>query len=84
VTYRIRFTRRASKDIKQLRPKEVAKLKEILRTRIAVDPHAGKALVGDLKGCYSVRLNYHDRIIYTIHDDELLVLVLRTRTHYGE
>lgn len=84
MTYRIRFSRRASKDIKQLRPKEVTKLKEILRARIAVDPYAGKPLVGDLKGCYSIRLNYHDRIVYTINDDELLVMVLRTRTHYGQ
>ena len=84
MTYRIRFSRRASKDIKKLRPGEVTKLKEILRTRIAVDPYAGKPLVGDLKGCYSIRLNYHDRIVYTINDDELLVMVLRTRTHYGQ
>lgn len=84
MTCRIRFTRQASKDVKKLTPKLRGKLKEILRNRIAVDPYSGKALSGDLKGYYSVRLSYKDRIVYSIRDDELLVLVIRARTHYGE
>ncbi len=55
-----------------------------LSQRLAVDPYSGKALVGNLKGYYSVRLGFKDRVVYSIHDDELVVLVLRVRTHYGE
>lgn len=33
---------------------------------------------------YRVRLSYQDRIVYAIHDDELVVMVVRARTHYGE
>jgi Txe/YoeB family toxin of Txe-Axe toxin-antitoxin module len=44
----------------------------------------GKALVGDLKGYYSFRLSYADRIVYSIADEELVVLVIRARTHYGD
>lgn len=84
MTYRIRFTRKAAKDIEKLSPKLQDKLKDILRHRLAVDPYTGKALVGNLKGYYSVRLGFKDRIVYSIHDDELVVLVLRARTHYGE
>jgi len=84
VRYRIRFTRQASKDVRQLTPKLRMKLKDILRNRLAADPHSGKALVGDLKGYYSVRLTIKDRIVYSIHDDELVVLVVRAKTHYGE
>jgi mRNA-degrading endonuclease RelE of RelBE toxin-antitoxin system len=84
VRYRIRFTRQASKDVRQLTPKLRMKLKDILRNRLAADPHSGKALVGDLKGYYSVRLTIKDRIVYCIHDDELVVLVVRAKTHYGE
>jgi addiction module RelE/StbE family toxin len=84
VTYRIRFTRQAAKDVKKLTPKLQQKLKEILRTRIAVDPHAGKALIGELKGYYSVRLSYRDRIVYSVNDDNLIVLVVRAKTHYGD
>lgn len=82
--YRIRFSRQAAKDVRKLSPKLQDKLKAVLRKRVAVDPCSGKALVGDLKGYYSVRLSYKDRIVYTIHDDELVVLVIRAKTHYGE
>jgi len=84
VTYCIRFTRQAGKDVKQLSPKLQSKLKDILRHRVATDPYSGKALVGDLKGYYSVRLSHKDRIVYSIHADELLVLVIRAKTHYGD
>ncbi len=84
MTYRIRFTKQAAKDVKQLTPKLQQKLKEILRTRVAVDPYAGKPLAGELKGHYSVRLSYKDRIVYSIHDDELVIVVVRAKTHYGD
>ena len=82
--YDIRFTRQAAKDVKKLKPKLQSKLKDILRNRLAVDPYSGKALVGYLKGYYSVRLSYKDRIVYSIHDSELVVIVIRAKTHYGE
>jgi addiction module RelE/StbE family toxin len=84
VSYRIRFTRKAAKDIKKLPPKLKDKLKDILRNRLAIDPYSDKALVGNLKGHYSLRLEFKDRIVYSIHDNELVVLILRAKTHYGE
>ncbi|GAB6059045.1 type II toxin-antitoxin system RelE family toxin [Desulfonatronum parangueonense] len=84
MTYRIRFTRKAAKDIEKLTPKLRDKLKDILRNRLAVDPYSGKALVGNLKGYYSVRLGFKDRIVYSILEDELIVLVIRARTYYGD
>ncbi len=81
--YRIRFTRQADKDIKRLSPKLQSKLKDILRNRVATDPYSGKPLIGDLKGYYSIRLSHKDRVVYSISDDELLVLVIRAKTHYG-
>ncbi len=84
MNYRIHFTRQAAKDVKKLTPKLQEKLKEILRAQIAVDPYSGKALTGELKGYYSVRLTYQDRIVYSINNDELVVLVVRAKTHYGD
>jgi addiction module RelE/StbE family toxin len=84
VTYRIHFTRQAAKDVKQLTPKLQKKLKEILRARLAVAPYSGKALTGELKGYYSLRLSYKDRIVYSVNNDELIVLVIRAKTHYGD
>jgi Txe/YoeB family toxin of toxin-antitoxin system len=82
--YRVRFTRQAEKDIAKLSPKLRVKLKDILRHRLAVDPYSGKPLVGPLKGYYSLRLSYQDRIVYSVRDHELLVIVVRARTHYGD
>ena len=84
MSYQIRFTRQAAKDVGRLTPKLREKLKQILLCRIAVDPYSGKALVGDLKGFYSARLTYKDRIVYSINDLELIVLIIRARTHYGD
>jgi len=84
VSYRVRFTRQAEKDVKRLSPKLRDKLKAIVRNRLAVDPYSGKALLGSLKGYYSVRLSFQDRIVYSIHNDELLLLVLHARTYYGD
>jgi Txe/YoeB family toxin of Txe-Axe toxin-antitoxin module len=84
VTYRVRFTRQAEKDIAKFTPKLPSKLKDIVRNRLAVDPHSGKSLIGPLKGYYSMRLTYQDRIVDSIRDDELLAIVVRARTHYGD
>ncbi len=82
--YRIRLTRQAAKDVQKLTPKLQQKLKDILRNRLATNPYSGKALMGNLKGYYAVRLTFKDRIVYSIHDDELVILVLRAKTHYGD
>ncbi|WP_045222280.1 type II toxin-antitoxin system RelE family toxin [Desulfonatronum thioautotrophicum] len=82
MTYRFRFTRKAAKGIEELTPKLRDKFKDILRHRLAVDPYSGKALAGYLKGCYSVRLGFKGRVVSLIHDEDLVVLVLRARTRY--
>ena len=84
MTYEIRFSRQAEKDIQKLTPKLKKKLMEILRNRIAIDPYSGKALVGDLKGFYSVRLSYQDRVVYSIEDEKLVVYIICAKTHYGD
>jgi len=80
--FRIQITRRAQKDIATLNPKLKKKLREILINRIAVNPFDGKKLVGDLRGCWSVRLTLKDRIVYSIEEEKHIVYILRARTHY--
>jgi mRNA-degrading endonuclease RelE of RelBE toxin-antitoxin system len=82
--YEIRITRQAAKDIERLTPKLKQKLRIILVDILAVNPYEGKRLLGDLAGNYSYRLTYKDRIVYSIDEDERIVYVKRTRTHYGE
>ena len=78
--YAIRFTKEAVKDITHLSPRLKDKLRDILKNRIAAEPYTGKKLVGDLKGFYSVRLTYKDRIIYSIDENSKTVFVHRAKT----
>lgn len=82
--YQIEFTKQAQKDVAKLTPKLKNKLKDILRNKIAVLPETGKPLIGDLKGYYSVRLSFQDRIVYRVENDRCVVLIVRAKTHYGE
>jgi Txe/YoeB family toxin of toxin-antitoxin system len=84
MNYAVKFTKQAQKDIRQLTPKLRNKAKEIIRNYISITPYNGKALVGSMKGYYSVRLTYKDRIVYSIDDDQVIVFILRAKTHYGE
>ena len=82
--YEIRFTKEALKDVRKLSPQLTNKLKEILENKIAVEPHTGKKLVGQLKGFYSIRLSYKDRVVYSVDEDNQKIYIHRAKTHYGE
>ncbi len=82
--YEVRFTREAKKDVVKLSPKLKQKLKTLIQSAISINPYAGKKLVGDLAGFYSIRLSDQDRIVYTIDDEQNLIYIHRTKTHYGE
>lgn len=82
--YQIRFSKKAQKDIAELTEQQKVKLKQILEQVIAVNPHSGKALKGKLKGLNSYRLNRKDRILDEIYEQDKTVLIIRTRSHYGE
>lgn len=82
--YQILFSKKAQKDIAQLTSAQKAKLKEILQQVLATNPYMGKALKGKLSRFYSYRLTKKDRIVYEILEEDKVVFVIRTRTHYGE
>lgn len=84
MSYEIRFTKEAAKDVSKLTPKLKSKLKKIAIETISKDPYKGKKLVGDLSGFFSMRLSYKDRIIYSIEEESKTVFIHRARTHYGE
>ena len=84
MVYEVRFTKEAKKDVAKLTPKLKQKLKKVIQDKIAIEPYAGKKLVGDLAGFFSMRLSYKDRIIYTIDNEQKLIYIHRAKTHYGE
>lgn len=82
--YTIRIAKQARKDIEKLDPRLKEKLRAILEEVIAINPYEGKKLIGDLSGSYSYRLNFKDRIVYSIDETNKIVYIERARTHYGE
>jgi mRNA interferase RelE/StbE len=84
MSYAVRFSRVAYKDVGDLTPRLKKKLKDIITGQIALNPHSGKRLVGDLAGFYSMRLTFKDRIVYSIDEEHKTVYIHRARTHYGE
>ena len=84
MVYEVRFTKEAKKDVDKLTPKLKKKLKSIIQDTLSISPYIDKKLVGDLTGFYSIRLSYQDRILYTINDEQKLIYIHRTKTHYGE
>ena len=84
--YKLVYTRQAKKDAKKLKGTHMAKkakeLLEIISDEPFVDPPPFEALVGDLKGAYSRRLNIQHRLVYSIDEDDEVIRVLRLWTHY--
>lgn len=86
MNYELIYTRQARKDAKKLKGSPLAsKAKELLSLISEnpwIDPPPFEALVGDLKGAYSRRINIQHRIVYQVLESELMIKVLRLWTHY--
>lgn len=86
MSYELVYTRQARKDAKKLKGTPLAKKAKELLVIIQEDPFTDpppfEALVGDLKGAYSRRINIQHRLVYEVLDDHNLVKVLRLWTHY--
>ena len=88
VKYKLVYTKQAQKDAQKISrshlKKKAIELLEILKEDPTRKPPEYEALVGDLKGSYSRRINIQHRIVYQICENEKVVKILRMWTHYGE
>jgi len=86
VTYELVFTNQAKKDAKKLKGSSLAQQAKDLLIIISENPFADpppyEALVGDLKGAYSRRLNIQHRLVYQVYEEQRIVKVIRLWTHY--
>ena len=82
------FTKQAQKDARKLASASPAlKLKaQQLLALLASDPYQQpppyEALVGDLRGACSRRINIQHRLVYQVLDEQQVVKVLRMWSHY--
>ena len=88
MSWSVLFTKQAQKDASKLAsasPALKAKAQELLNL-LAQDPYQEpppyEALVGDLRGAFSRRINIQHRLVYQVLDQERIVKVLRMWSHY--
>jgi toxin YoeB len=88
VSYEIVYSRQAQKDAKKLAKSNLKAQAEELLTILKEDPFRSpprwEALRGDLKGCYSRRINIQHRLVYEVFEDKKIVHVLIMWTHYDD
>jgi Txe/YoeB family toxin of toxin-antitoxin system len=91
VSWSVRFTRQAQKDAHKLaaaspalkaKAEQLLQLLQLLSEDPFRQPPPYEALVGDLRGALSRRLNIQHRLVYQVLPDERVVKVLRLWTHY--
>ncbi|WP_309400498.1 Txe/YoeB family addiction module toxin [Cerasicoccus maritimus] len=86
MSYTLVYTRQARRDARKLKGTPLAdKAKELLaliEQEPFINPPPFEALVGDLKGAYSRRINIQHRLVYQVLEEDQIIKVLRLWTHY--
>ena len=86
MTYELVYTTQARKDAKKLKGSPLAtkarELLDVISENPFADPPPFEALIGDLKGAFSRRLNLQHRLVYQVYEDQRVVKVIRLWTHY--
>ena len=95
--YRIVYDKQAIKDIKNLKSvrldEKAKRLIEVIRENPFQNPPPFEALVGNLQGVYSRRINIQHRLVYQVYNDPVevdgknyagTVKIIRMWTHYDK
>lgn len=86
VKWALHFTRQAQKDAKRLSAAGLRSQAEALLAVLEENPFQNppryEALVGDLSGAYSRRINIQHRLVYQVIKEEKAVKILRMWSHY--
>ena len=84
--YHIVYARQALKDIRKLKAAGLDGRAKALIALLHHDPFQTppryEALVDNLAGCFSRRINQQHRLVYQVFEEERLVKVLRIWSHY--
>jgi len=84
--FRVVFSRKARKDAKKLAAShlksQAQNLIDVLKKDPFQNPPPYEKPTGNLKGCFSRRINIQHRLVYEVFEEEQTVLVLRMWSHY--
>lgn len=90
MSYTIEFSSGVQKAIKKWKKSNPTALKKLynLLPELEAHPRSGTGHPEPLKGgdgiTYSRRLTAHDRVIYEIYDDTVMVLIIEVEGHYSD
>ncbi len=88
--YDIEYTEKARQDFSSLRNNDPAAFKKALKLTLELMEHPTtgtghpEQLKGDRAGQWSRRISKKHRLVYEIHDKEVIVLVLTAYGHYED
>ncbi|EFH93529.1 Txe/YoeB family addiction module toxin [Finegoldia magna] len=86
VTYKIVYTKKAIKDIKNLKSAGIEKKAKMLVELIKQNPYQTppyyEKLQGELKGAYSRRINIQHRLVYEVFEKEKIIKIISLWSHY--
>jgi toxin YoeB len=88
--YNVVYVRRAEDDLRKLKRNEPDSFKKVVKllNELAEHPYSGtgkpEPLRGDRSGQWSRRITKKHRLVYEVHDTEVIVLVLSAYGHYED
>lgn len=88
--YNVSYVKRAEDDLRKLKRNEPNSFKKVVKllNELAEHPYSGtgkpEPLKGDRTGQWSRRITKKHRLVYEVHDMEVIVLVLSAYGHYEE
>lgn len=86
--YILVFSKNAQRDSLNLKRTGLKEKTQTILDRLKENPWHNpppyEKLVGDLRGCYSRRINIQHRLIYEVFEKEKTIKILKMWTHYGQ
>lgn len=84
-SYQLVYSKHAQKDALKLKTAglkpNALELLTLIKQNPFQNPPPHEKLVGDLKGCYSRRINIQHRLVYEVLEKEKIVKILRLWSH---
>jgi Txe/YoeB family toxin of toxin-antitoxin system len=80
VTWKLVYTKQAQKEAKKITHSglkdKALELLEIIRDDPFINPPPYEALIGDLEGAYSRRVNIQRRLVYQVYVEERVIKII--------
>ncbi len=85
MSYKIVFTKHAEKDLKKVAASHLTNKVFRFLSILEEDPmQPPYEKLTDLDETYSRRINLQHRLVYQIFEEEKIIKIIRTWTHYGD